>query len=228
MQVAFIVPLCIPVVLAASLHKSGWFYPGLMIVVGTTTCHLSSSTACDATRSSPRPSYRAGMVFGLSFADRLLRGRLVRGSGAPALRCPPVVHVDERDRRAQPERACSMSSSPVRRNAPQQEPMRPARLIGGKCVIVECHRPAWSFARGVLPAGLWPLDAVLAPRRRNRATTLAGSSGQCRWRRFAPSWAALILVAEAPRLRRRHRPAVAIVSTTIASGTRSGIYPLSS
>ena len=34
MQVAFFVPLCIPVVLAASLAKPGWFYPGLMIVVG--------------------------------------------------------------------------------------------------------------------------------------------------------------------------------------------------
>ena len=34
MQVAFMVPLCLPVVLGATVHRLGWFYPGAMIVVG--------------------------------------------------------------------------------------------------------------------------------------------------------------------------------------------------
>lgn len=34
MQVAFFVPLCIPVAIAASRHRPGWFYPAFMIVVG--------------------------------------------------------------------------------------------------------------------------------------------------------------------------------------------------
>lgn len=33
-QVAMIVPLCLPVVGAAAVHKLVWFYPGAMIVVG--------------------------------------------------------------------------------------------------------------------------------------------------------------------------------------------------
>jgi len=34
LEVAFMVPLCLPVVGAAAVHKLGWFYPGVMIVVG--------------------------------------------------------------------------------------------------------------------------------------------------------------------------------------------------
>jgi len=34
MQVAFVVPLCIPLVLWATRHEAAWFYPGFMIVVG--------------------------------------------------------------------------------------------------------------------------------------------------------------------------------------------------
>jgi len=34
MQVAFIVPLTLPVVGAAALHNVNWFYPGCMIIVG--------------------------------------------------------------------------------------------------------------------------------------------------------------------------------------------------
>jgi len=34
MQVAFTVPLCIPLVLWATRHQAAWFYPGFMIVVG--------------------------------------------------------------------------------------------------------------------------------------------------------------------------------------------------
>src|SRR5689334_15440233 len=34
LQVALIVPLCLPVVLGATAHRLGWFYPGAMIVVG--------------------------------------------------------------------------------------------------------------------------------------------------------------------------------------------------
>ncbi|HEX4006155.1 MAG TPA: hypothetical protein VHX60_08270 [Acidobacteriaceae bacterium] len=34
MQIAFIVPLCLPLVGAATLHHRNWFYPALMIVVG--------------------------------------------------------------------------------------------------------------------------------------------------------------------------------------------------
>jgi hypothetical protein len=34
MQSAFIIPLCLPVVGAAALHRADWFYPALMIVVG--------------------------------------------------------------------------------------------------------------------------------------------------------------------------------------------------
>jgi Family of unknown function (DUF7010) len=34
LQVAFMVPLCLPVVLGATAHRLGWFYPGAMIVVG--------------------------------------------------------------------------------------------------------------------------------------------------------------------------------------------------
>jgi len=36
MQIAFTVPLSIPLVLAAALHRHSWFYPAFMIVVG---CH---------------------------------------------------------------------------------------------------------------------------------------------------------------------------------------------
>jgi hypothetical protein len=35
MQVAFIVPLNLPVIGAAALHNINWFYPALMLVVGT-------------------------------------------------------------------------------------------------------------------------------------------------------------------------------------------------
>lgn len=35
MQVAFIVPLCLPVIGAATLHNINWFYPAFMIVVGS-------------------------------------------------------------------------------------------------------------------------------------------------------------------------------------------------
>jgi hypothetical protein len=34
MQVAFVVPLCIPLILAATHEHATWFYPGFMIVVG--------------------------------------------------------------------------------------------------------------------------------------------------------------------------------------------------
>ncbi len=34
MQVAFIIPLCLPVIGAAALYKTNWFYPAFMIVVG--------------------------------------------------------------------------------------------------------------------------------------------------------------------------------------------------
>jgi hypothetical protein len=33
-QVAFIVPLCLPVIAAAALYKVNWFYPAFMVVVG--------------------------------------------------------------------------------------------------------------------------------------------------------------------------------------------------
>ncbi len=33
-QVAFIVPLCLPVVAAAALYRVNWFYPAFMVVVG--------------------------------------------------------------------------------------------------------------------------------------------------------------------------------------------------
>ena len=36
MEIAFTVPLAIPLVLAAALHRHAWFYPAFMIVVG---CH---------------------------------------------------------------------------------------------------------------------------------------------------------------------------------------------
>jgi hypothetical protein len=36
MQIAFTVPLSIPLVLAATLHRHSWFYPAFMIVIG---CH---------------------------------------------------------------------------------------------------------------------------------------------------------------------------------------------
>jgi hypothetical protein len=34
MQVAFTIPLVIPVILGAAAHRPGWFYPGFLIVVG--------------------------------------------------------------------------------------------------------------------------------------------------------------------------------------------------
>ena len=34
MQVAFIVPLCLPVIGAASLYNQNWFYPAFMLIVG--------------------------------------------------------------------------------------------------------------------------------------------------------------------------------------------------
>ena len=34
MQIAFIVPLCLPLIGAAALHHIDWFYPAFMIVVG--------------------------------------------------------------------------------------------------------------------------------------------------------------------------------------------------
>lgn len=34
MQIAFTVPLCIPLILAATRYRADWFYPGFMIVVG--------------------------------------------------------------------------------------------------------------------------------------------------------------------------------------------------
>lgn len=34
MQVAFIVPLCLPVIGAATLYNTNWFYPAFMVVVG--------------------------------------------------------------------------------------------------------------------------------------------------------------------------------------------------
>jgi len=34
MQVAFIVPLCLPVIGAASLYNINWFYPAFMLIVG--------------------------------------------------------------------------------------------------------------------------------------------------------------------------------------------------
>ncbi len=34
MQIAFTVPLVLPVAGAAALHRTGWFYPACMIIVG--------------------------------------------------------------------------------------------------------------------------------------------------------------------------------------------------
>jgi hypothetical protein len=34
MQIAFIVPLMLPLIAAATLHRSNWFYPAFMIVIG--------------------------------------------------------------------------------------------------------------------------------------------------------------------------------------------------
>jgi hypothetical protein len=34
MQVAFVLPLCLPLVYAASVHHAVWFYPAFMVVVG--------------------------------------------------------------------------------------------------------------------------------------------------------------------------------------------------
>ena len=44
MQIAFTVPLVLPVAGAATLHRLGWFYPACMIIVGRTTCRSSSFT----------------------------------------------------------------------------------------------------------------------------------------------------------------------------------------
>ena len=35
MQIAFIVPLCLPVIAGAALYRLNWFYPAFMIVIGT-------------------------------------------------------------------------------------------------------------------------------------------------------------------------------------------------
>lgn len=34
MQAAFIIPLCLPVILGSTLYKTSWFYPAFMVVVG--------------------------------------------------------------------------------------------------------------------------------------------------------------------------------------------------
>jgi hypothetical protein len=34
MQIAFIVPSCLPLIAAATLHRVDWFYPAFLIVVG--------------------------------------------------------------------------------------------------------------------------------------------------------------------------------------------------
>lgn len=34
MQVAFVVPLCLPIILAVAHHETHWFYPAFMVVVG--------------------------------------------------------------------------------------------------------------------------------------------------------------------------------------------------
>lgn len=34
MQVAFVVPLCLPVILAVAHHDTNWFYPAFMVVIG--------------------------------------------------------------------------------------------------------------------------------------------------------------------------------------------------
>ena len=44
MQIAFTIPLVLPVAVAAAIHQLGWFYPACMIIVGATICLSSSFT----------------------------------------------------------------------------------------------------------------------------------------------------------------------------------------
>lgn len=54
MQVAFTVPLAIPVILAATRHRPEWFYPAFMIIVGaprSSSADGSREHCCSASRS---------------------------------------------------------------------------------------------------------------------------------------------------------------------------------
>jgi hypothetical protein len=34
MQIAFVIPLCYPVIAAATIHNTNWFFPAFLVVVG--------------------------------------------------------------------------------------------------------------------------------------------------------------------------------------------------
>ena len=34
MQIAFVIPLCYPLIAAATIHNTNWFYPAFLVVVG--------------------------------------------------------------------------------------------------------------------------------------------------------------------------------------------------
>ena len=46
MQVAFVLPLILPLVFAATAFRTNWFYPALMIALGVTTCRSFSFMGC--------------------------------------------------------------------------------------------------------------------------------------------------------------------------------------
>jgi hypothetical protein len=74
MQIAFIVPLCIPVVAAAALHKPVWFYPGMMIVVGAHYLPFVFLYGLRRFAVLAASLLAGGMVFGLGFADEFSVG----------------------------------------------------------------------------------------------------------------------------------------------------------
>ena len=59
MQVAFVLPASMPLLLPVGLYRLNWFYPAMMILLGCTTCRSCFSTACGCSqRSRPARGWR--------------------------------------------------------------------------------------------------------------------------------------------------------------------------
>jgi hypothetical protein len=80
MQVAFTVPLALPVVGAATLHNLGWFYPACMIIVGAHYLPFIFLYGMKTFAVLAAALVGAGYAFGFAAPDQVVMGGWVGGA----------------------------------------------------------------------------------------------------------------------------------------------------
>jgi len=80
MQIAFTVPLVLPVAGAAALHKQGWFYPACMVIVGAHYLPFVFLYGMKTFALLAAALMAAGFAIGLNAPDQIVMGGWVGGA----------------------------------------------------------------------------------------------------------------------------------------------------